>query len=92
MNIKNVVICPEKHELTLDGEYDAPSEKGGGNKLKLLYSKLFCLQKLQICRNLLLQKNHRKITRYVHEIAYKTERLMATEEGNKRIYNYVLKL
>ena len=53
---KNVVICPEKHELTLDGEYDAPSEKGGGNKLKLLYSKLFCLQKLQICRNLLLQK------------------------------------
>ena len=51
-----IVICPEKHELTLDGEYDAPSEKGGGNKLKLLYSKLFCLQKLQVCRNLLLQK------------------------------------
>lgn len=24
---KNVVICPEKHELTLDGEYDALSEK-----------------------------------------------------------------
>ena len=28
-------------------------------------------------------KNHRKITRYVHEVAYKTERLMATEEGIK---------
>ena len=77
---KNVVICPEKHELTLDGEYDAPPEKGGGNKLKLIYSNY------SACRNCkfagtCFTKNHRTITRYVHEVAYKTERLMASEEG-----------
>ena len=35
---KNVFICPENQELTLDGAYPAPQEKGGGNKIKLVYS------------------------------------------------------
>ena len=35
---KNVVICPQNQELTLDGTYDAPPEKGGGNKIKAVYS------------------------------------------------------
>ena len=79
---KNVVICPEKHELTLDGKYDAPSEKGGGNKLKLVYSNYFACRDCKLA-GICFTKNHRTITRYVHEVAYKTERLMATEEGIK---------
>ena len=35
---KNVLICPEKQELILDDVYPAPQEKGGGNKIKLVYS------------------------------------------------------
>ena len=31
---KNVFICPNNEELTLDGAYPAPQEKGGGNKIK----------------------------------------------------------
>ena len=30
------MFCPEKEELTLDGKYNAPQEKGGGNKTKLI--------------------------------------------------------
>jgi hypothetical protein len=33
-----VFICPENQELTLDRAYPAPQEKGGGNKIKLVYS------------------------------------------------------
>ena len=76
---KNVVICPEKHELTLDGEYDTPPEKSRGNKLKLLYSNYFtCIN----CKftGICFTKNHRTITQQVYEVAYKTERLMASEE------------
>ena len=36
--IRNVYICPEKQELTPDGVYDAPPEKGGFNKKKIVYS------------------------------------------------------
>ena len=32
---KNVFICPENQELTLDGAYTAPQEKRGRNKVKL---------------------------------------------------------
>ncbi len=79
---KNVVICPEKHELTLDGEYDAPPEKGGGNKLKLVYSNYSACRDCKFA-GICFTKNHRTITRYVHEVTYKTERLMASEEGIK---------
>ena len=79
---KNVVICPNNEELTLDGAYPAPQEKGGGNKIKLIYSNYFacknCEYKGECCT-----KVHRTITRYVHEVSYKTERLMSTEEGIK---------
>lgn len=79
---KNVFICPNNKELTLDGAYPAPQEKGGGNKIKLVYSNYFACKNCEykgICYN----KNHRTITRYVHEVSYKTERLMSTEEGIK---------
>ena len=79
---KNVVICPEKHELTLDGKYDAPPEKGGGNKLKLVYSNYSACRDCKY-NGICFSSNHRTITRYVHEVAYKTERLMASEEGIK---------
>ncbi|MBR0059799.1 MAG: transposase, partial [Methanobrevibacter sp.] len=79
---KNVVICPEKHELTLDGKYDAPPEKGGGNKLKLVYSNYSACRDCKF-NGICFTKNHRTITRYVHEVTYKTERLMASEEGKK---------
>ena len=79
---KNVVICPGKHELTLDGKYDAPPEKGGGKKLKLLYFNYFACRDCKFA-GICFTKNHRTITRYVHEVAYKTERLMASEEGIK---------
>ena len=67
---KNVVICPEKHE------------KGGGNKLKLVYSNYSACRDCKFA-GICFTKNHRTITRYVHEVTYKTERLMASEEGIK---------
>ena len=79
---KNVFICPENQELTLDGAYQAPAEKGGGNKIKLVYSNYNacknCRYRGKCCKN-----RHRTITRYVHEVTYKTERLMSSEEGIK---------
>ena len=79
---KNVFICPENQELTLDGAYTAPQEKGGGNKIKLVYSNYEACQKCKYKRKC-YKKNHRTITRYVHEVTYKTERLMSSEEGIK---------
>lgn len=79
---KNIFICPNNKELTLDGAYPTPQEKGGGNKIKLVYSNYFACKNCEykgICYN----KNHKTITRYVHEVSYKTERLMSTEEGIK---------
>ena len=79
---KNVFICPENQELTLDGAYPAPQEKGGGNKIKLVYSNYDVCKKCEYKRKC-YKKNHRTITRYVHEVSYKTERLMSSEEGIK---------
>ena len=79
---KNVFICPKNQELTLDGAYPAPQEKGGGNKIKLVYSNYEACQKWKYKRKC-YKKNHRTITRYVHEVTYKTERLMSSEEGIK---------
>ena len=79
---KNVFICPEKEELTLDGKYNAPQEKGGGNKIKLIYSNYeACTQ----CKNKgkCFKKGHRTITRYTHEETYKTEKIMSTKEGKE---------
>ena len=77
---KNVFICPNNEELTLDGAYDAPQEKGGGNKIKLVYSNHMacnnCKDKKKCCK-----AKHRTITRYVHEATYKVERLMSTKDG-----------
>ena len=87
---KNVFICPENQELTLDGAYPAPQEKGGGNKIKLVYSNYDACKKCEYKRKC-YKKNHRTITRYVHEVSYKTERLMSSEEGIKNI-NYVQRL
>ena len=79
---KNVFICPNNEELTLDGAYRAPQEKGGGNKIKLVYSNY------QACKNCKYKgtcytTNHRTITRYIHEVTYKVERLMSTKDGIK---------
>lgn len=79
---KNVFICPENQELTLDGAYTAPQEKGGGNKVKLVYSNYEACKKCKY-KEKCYKKNYRTITRYVHEVTYKTERLMSSEEGIK---------
>ena len=79
---KNVFICPENQELTLDGAYPAPQEKGGGNKIKLVYSNYGACKKCK-CKEKCYKKNHRTITRYEHEVTYKIERLMSSEEGIK---------
>ena len=77
---KNVFICPEKQELTLDGIYEAPPEKGGGNKLKAVYSNYNACNNC-INKGVCYKSEHRSITRYVHELSYKTERLMSSEKG-----------
>ena len=79
---KNVFIYPENQELTLDGAYTAPQEKGGGNKVKLVYSNYEACKKSK-CKEKCYKKNHRTITRYEHKVTYKTERLMSLEEGIK---------
>ena len=101
---KNVFICPNNEELTLDGAYNAPQEKGGGNKVKLVYSNYDTCKNCEF-KGKCYKKNHRTITRYIHEVTYKTEKLMSTEEAIedyklrsktveahngtfKRIYNY----
>ena len=45
---KNVFICPEKQELTPDGVYDTPPEKGGFNKKKIIYSNYKACKKLPL--------------------------------------------
>ena len=79
---KNVVICPNNEELTLDGAYPAPQEKVGGNKIKLVHSNYFACKNCEY-KGECYTKGHMTITRYMHEVSYKTERLMSTEEGIK---------
>ena len=101
---KNVFIYPNNEELTLDGSYPAPQEKGGENKIKLVYSNYLACNNCKY-KGICFSSNHRTITRYIHEVSYKVERLMSTKEGIKdyklrsktveahngtfkRIYNY----
>ena len=44
-------ICPNNEELTLDGSYSTPQEKGGRNKIKLIYSNY------QVCKIASTKKN-----------------------------------
>ena len=60
----DTVICPNKKELTLDGAYPAPQEKGGGNKIKLIYSNYQACKKCKD-KKTCYKTNHRTITRYV---------------------------
>ena len=55
-------------------------EKGGENKVKLVYSNYNECKKCQYSKHC-YNTNHRTITRYVHEVSYKVERLMSSEEG-----------
>ena len=57
-------------------------QKGGGNKIKLVYSNHKACQK---CKNKgkCFKKEHRTITRYIHEATYEVERLMSTKDGIK---------
>lgn len=77
---KNVFICPNNEELTLGGTYQVPQEKGGGNKLKLIYSNFEACNRCQN-KGICFKKGHRTITRYVHELTYETERIMSSKEG-----------
>lgn len=79
---KNVFICPNNEKLTLDGSYPAPQEKGGLNKIKLVYSNYLACNNCKY-KKICFSRNHRTITRYVHEVSYKVERLMSTKEGIK---------
>lgn len=79
---KNVFICPQNQELTLDGTYKAPPEKGGGNKIKAVYSNFKTCNKCKY-KWKCFTKGHRTITRYVNEVSYKVERLISTDEGIK---------
>ena len=67
-------------KLTLDGKYKVPLEKGGGNKIKLTHSNYEACNKCKTKGKYFI-KGHRTITRYVHEVSYKTEKIMATKEG-----------
>ena len=75
---KNVFICPMGEELSQGGVYDAPQEKGGGKKLKIIYYNYEacknCTKNGECCNN-----KHRAITRYVHELNYKTEQIMSSD-------------
>ena len=72
-----------KKELNPHGPYKAPDEKGRGYKFKFIYSNYNECQKYKHKKSC-YSKNHRPITRYIHEASYKTERLIATEEGKKQ--------
>ncbi len=61
---KNIFICPMKKELTPHGPYKAPDEKGGGHKVKLVYSNYKVCQKCTHKKSC-YSSNHRTITRYI---------------------------
>lgn len=79
MNIKNVFVCSENQELRLDGAYKAPAERGGWNRINLIYSNYFTCKN---CKHsgVYFKKNYGTIIRYIHEVTYKTERLISSEE------------
>ena len=79
---KNVFICPEKQELTQDGIYNAPMEKGGFNKKKIIYSNYKTCKNCP-CKTKCTKSQHRTITRYVHELSLEAEKIMNTEKGKK---------
>lgn len=80
--IRNVYICPQKHELTPDGVYDAPPEKGGFNKKKIVYSNHAACQNCPV-KSKCTKADHRTITRYLHELSYEVEKIMDTPEGQE---------
>lgn len=80
--IRNVYICPEKQELTPDGVYDAPPEKGGFRKKKIVYSN-HCACQICPVKSQCSKADHRTITRYLHELSYEVEKIMDTPEGQE---------
>ena len=80
--VKNVYICPQKQELTPDGVYDAPPEKGGFHKKKIVYSNYSACQNCPV-KSKCTKSGHRTITRYLHELSYEVEKIMDTVEGQE---------
>lgn len=80
--IRNIYICPQKQELTPDGVYDAPLEKGGFNKKKIVYSNHTACKNCPV-KSKCTKANHRTITRYLHELSYEVEKIMDTKEGQE---------
>lgn len=80
--IRNIYICPQKQELTPDGVYDAPPEKGGFNKKKIVYSNHTACKNCPV-KSKCTKANHRTITRYLHELSYEVEKIMDTKKGQE---------
>ena len=79
---RNIFTCPMNQELTQDGVYDAPLEKGGFNKKKIIYSNYKACQNCP-CKSQCTKSQHRTITRYVHELSLEAEQIMNTSEGQE---------
>ena len=62
--------------------YDAPMEKGGFNKKKIVYSNYQACKNCS-CKNKCTKSSHRTITRYVHELSLEAEQIMNTKEGQE---------
>lgn len=78
----NIYTCPMKQELTPDGVYDAPPEKGGFRKKKIIYSNYTACKNCP-SKNKCTSSQHRTITRYTHELSYEVEKIMDTPEGKE---------
>lgn len=79
---RDIFICPMNQELTRDGVYDAPLEKGGFNKKKIIYSNYKACKDCP-CKSQCTSSQHRTITRYVHELSLEAEQIMNTQEGQE---------
>lgn len=79
---RNIFTCPMNQELTQDGVYDAPLEKGGFNKKKIIYSNYQACKNCP-CKSQCTTSQHRTITRYVHELSFEAEQIMNTPEGKE---------
>ena len=82
LNNEDVYICPQGNKLTLDGEYDAKPEKGGHERIQLIYSNYMACKNCPV-KNECTKSDKRTITKYENTLKREAYKLMETKEGKE---------
>lgn len=83
---RNIVICPEKQELTQQSISEGKVQKGGFRKTHIVY------YNKKACENCpykteCTKGKYRTITREVHELSTEVEKIMDTPQGQEEYKN-----